>query len=89
MEDATASRLLGGRIRAGSWMFYPSMTLGGLFDSNVFASPTDKRSDVALLVAPALWARTLWERHELDLQASVRSYTYREFSGLDQINASF
>ncbi len=39
-------------LRAGSWMVYPSMTLGGLFDSNVFASNIDKRSDIAAVVAP-------------------------------------
>jgi hypothetical protein len=75
-------------IRAASWMFYPSVTLGGLYDSNVFASATDKQSDVALVVAPALRAHTLWERHEVDLLASVRSYSYRQHSGLDQTDAS-
>lgn len=75
-------------IRAGSWMVYPSMTMGGLYDSNVFASNFDKRSDVALVVAPTVRAHTLWERHEVDLQASARSYFYRENPGLDQNNIS-
>lgn len=75
-------------IRANSWMYYPSMTLAGLYDSNVFASNIDKRSDLALLVAPMLRAHTLWERHEVDLQASVRSYFYRQNPGLDQTSAS-
>ena len=75
-------------IRAGSWMYYPSMTLAGLYDSNVFLSNVNKRSDMALLVAPTLRAHTLWERHEVDLQLSGRSYFYRENPGLDQNNAS-
>jgi hypothetical protein len=75
-------------IRAQSWMFYPSTTLAGLYDSNVFASNVDKRDDVALLVAPLLRAHTLWERHEVDLQAGIRSYFYRKNPGLDQTNAS-
>jgi hypothetical protein len=75
-------------LRAGSWMVYPSMTLGGLFDSNIFASNIDKRSDLAAVVAPTVRAHTLWERHEIDLQASARSYFYRENPGLDQNNAS-
>jgi hypothetical protein len=75
-------------IRAGSWMYYPSLTLGTLYDSNVFASSTDKRGDTALLVAPMVQARTLWERHEIDLQASASSYFYRQNPGLDQTNAS-
>jgi hypothetical protein len=75
-------------VRAGSWMFHPSMRLGTLYDSNVFSSSTDKQSDVALVVAPTLQARTLWERHEVDLQASARAYFYRQNSGLDQTNAN-
>jgi hypothetical protein len=75
-------------IRAGAWMFHPSMTLGGLYDSNVFSTSADKRSDVALQVAPTLRAHTLWKRHEIDLQAGIRSYFYREHPGLDQTNAS-
>lgn len=76
-------------IRAGSWMYYPSMTLGTLYDSNVFASNTNERGDVALLVAPMLRAQTLWERHEIALQASARSYFYSQNPGLNQTNASF
>ena len=39
-------------IRAGTWMFYPSMTVAGLYDSNVFATNTNKSSDVAVVAAP-------------------------------------
>src|SRR5262245_39861020 len=47
-------------IRAGTWMFHPSLTVGGFYSSNVFATPTDQRSDVALRVHPSLRAYTLW-----------------------------
>jgi hypothetical protein len=75
-------------LRAGSWMVHPSLTVGGLFDSNVYASNIDKRSDLALLVAPAVRAHTLWERHEVELLARAWSYFYRDNPGLDQNNAS-
>jgi hypothetical protein len=47
-----------------------------------------RRSDVAALVAPTLRARTLWERHGLDIQAGTESIFYRENPGLDQTDAN-
>jgi hypothetical protein len=43
-------------IRAGSWMFNPSLISGGLYDSNVFSSNTMKRSDFAAVIEPTLRA---------------------------------
>ena len=76
-------------IRAGTWMFHPSLMVGGFYSSNVFASPTDKRSDVALRVRPSLSAHTLWGRHAVAIQADMLSETYKENSQLDTIDASF
>lgn len=75
-------------IRAGSWMLSPSLLVGSLYDSNVFSSSIMKRSDVAALVAPTLRARSLWERHGLDIQAGTESIFYRENPGLDQTDAN-
>jgi hypothetical protein len=69
-------------------MFYPSLAVGGLFDSNVFATNTNPRSDVALRINPVLGLQSLWERHEVNLLAEVRSDFYRENPGLDQTDAS-
>jgi hypothetical protein len=55
----------------------------------VFASNTIKQSDIALLVAPMLRARTSRPTHEVELQAGVRSYFYRQNPGLDQTNIDF
>src|SRR5262249_40541344 len=75
-------------IRAGAWMLSPSLLVGSLYDSNVFSSSIMRRSDVAAVVAPALPARTLWERHGLDIQAGPESIFYRENTGLDQTDAN-
>jgi hypothetical protein len=74
-------------IRAGSWMFNPSITTGTLFDSNVFSSNVDRRADIAAMVQPTLRASTLWERHGLNLSLGAQSYFYRDNPGLDQTNA--
>lgn len=74
-------------IRYGSWMFNPALTSGLLYDSNVFSSNTMKRSDIAAVIAPALRAHTLWERHGIDLKLDAESTSYRENPSLNQTNA--
>jgi hypothetical protein len=76
-------------VRAGAWMFVPSLSVGGLYTSNAFSTPTNKQSDIALQVRPMLRAYTLWEGNSLALQADAQSDTYRRNPGLDQVDASF
>ena len=73
-------------IRSGSWMFNPALTAGLLYDSNVFSSNTNRQSDVAAVVEPSLRARTLWNRHGLDLRLGLQSTHYKSNPGLDQTN---
>jgi hypothetical protein len=75
-------------IRAGSWMFSPALISGGFYDSNVFSSNTMKRSDIAAVIEPSLRARTLWERHGIDVTLDTQSTEYHGNPGLDQTNAS-
>ena len=75
-------------IRAGPWMFSPALTAGGRYNSNVFASNSDKRGDLSAVIAPSLGISSLWDRHSLDVQGDVRSINYRKFSGLNQTDAN-
>jgi hypothetical protein len=75
-------------IRAGSWMFSPSLISGALYDNNVFSSNTMKRSDIAAVIEPSLRARTLWEQHGIDLTLDAQETAYHANPGLDQTNAS-
>ncbi len=75
-------------IRAGAWMFNPSLTTGVSYDNNVFASGNDKRGDFAATIKPSLGVTSQWERHSLDIQGDVRSTAYRRFSQLDQTDAN-
>ena len=75
-------------IRAGSWMFNPSLIAGSFYDSNVFSSNTTKRSDVAAVFGPSLGAHTLWDRHGIDLKLDTQSTVYNQNSSLNQTNAS-
>ena len=75
-------------IRAGSWMFNPSLMAGTFYDSNVFASNTAQRSDIAAVVQPSLRAHSLWAQHGLDLKLDAQSTVYNQNSSLNQTNAS-
>src|ERR1700722_4223690 len=75
-------------IRAGSWMFSPALISGGFYDSNVFSSNTNKRSDIAAVFEPSLRANTLWDQHGIDLRLDAQSTVYQASSGLNQTNAS-
>ena len=75
-------------IRAGAWMFDPTVTAGGFYDSNIFSSNTNKVSDLAARLDASLRAVSLWDRHGIDLQAATSSTIYREHSDLNQTDAS-
>lgn len=75
-------------IRANAWMFYPALLVGGLYDSNVFASNSDKHGDIAGVVRPSLLVKSLWGRHQLDFAGYVDTRQYSRYSSLDQSNAS-
>jgi hypothetical protein len=75
-------------VRAGPWIFNPSVTAGAVYDSNVFAAGSGKRSDLAMTVQPSLGVSSLWDRHSLDIEGSVRSKWYQEFSQLNQTDAN-
>ena len=76
-------------IRNGPWMYYPTATIGTFYDSNVFSSATNRQDDFAARFSAALRARSLWERHALDLQLSTQSLLYRNHSGLNQTDVDF
>ena len=76
-------------LRYGAWMFDPSLTAGGFFDSNVYSSNTNKQSDFASFLAPSLHAYTLWGGNSIDLQGDVQNFRYLNHPGLDETDATF
>lgn len=76
-------------IRMGDWMFVPSASAGSFYDSNVFSTPDNRQSDVGAQLGAELRARSLWERHGINLDLATRSTVYGRFSGLNETNALF
>src|SRR6185312_15058794 len=71
-------------IRFGSWMFDPTLSASGFYDSNVLASNSNRQADTAAVLGASLRAHTLWERHGIDITASASSTLYSRFSSLNQ-----
>ncbi len=74
-------------IRAGSWLFQPSLLTGAIYDSNVFAQQFQQRSDVAAVLVPTLTISSLSEQNAFTVQAQTRSLFYSRFSELNQTEA--
>jgi hypothetical protein len=70
-------------FQAGSFLVYPEITLSTFYDSNVFYSPTDRVSDTALIVSPAVWVLSNWRQHALNFSAGGDFTRYRDESTED------
>ena len=57
--------------RIGSLLAYPEIVLTGMADDNVYSTQTDEIRDEALILSPALWLQSNWQRHFLALNASA------------------
>jgi len=75
-------------IRSGPWMFYPSVRAGALYDSNVFATQGNHKSDIAAVENPSLRVTSLSERNPVTIDAYVKSRQFSHYSDLDQTDAS-
>jgi hypothetical protein len=76
-------------IRAGAWMFNPTLTTGALYDSNVFSSPSNREGDIAERLGASLSASSLWGRHGISMGLSTGSLFYQSHPDLNQTNAAF
>lgn len=66
-------------LRAGSFITFPSVTIAGLFDDNVFATDEDPESDFATLLGADINTNSTWSRNALNFRASVLSSFYSDF----------
>jgi hypothetical protein len=65
-------------VRLGSFMLFPSLTAGGVYNSNVFYTQNNTQSDIAFEVAPTLVLNSDLPRHALSFLVGSRSLFYKE-----------
>lgn len=56
-------------IRAGSFMFFPSLDVSGEYNDNIYADRAGTVDDFIVGVRPQISGRSLWERHALNVTA--------------------
>jgi hypothetical protein len=76
-------------LRAGPWIFYPTLSADAVYDSNIFASSNNAQADVFANVGAGLGANSLWERHGINMQLAVASRFFKTHSALNQTNGTF
>jgi hypothetical protein len=74
-------------IRAGSFFIFPSLTLSGQYDSNVFATNDDEDSDVGVIVAPNVEVESDWSRHALNFSAGAAAAAFADYSQNNYLDA--
>jgi hypothetical protein len=65
--------------RVGPIFFYPQLMSGLRYDSNVFASSTDRQSDLAAVVAPKLTIASYSPRFSFKSEIGAEVYRFRRF----------
>ncbi len=58
-------------MRIPGFLFYPSLTVGELFDSNIYRSQNNLQHDFITTLNPQLELRSDWNNHELNFIASA------------------
>jgi hypothetical protein len=66
-------------IRAGGFLVFPQLSVGGEYDSNVFAAEDNEDDDYGLLIRPRITMNSQWSRHALNLSAFGEFALYDEF----------
>jgi hypothetical protein len=63
-------------IRAGGFLLYPSVTVDGSYNDNIFATDDDEESDFIFTFSPQITARSNFPRHSLDftVQSDIGQY---------------
>lgn len=67
-------------VGLGSFRAFPTLTIFGLYDDNVFNTNTNEESSFLFKFTPALAIQSDWNRHELKLTAAADIYDYTDAS---------
>lgn len=66
-------------VRAGSFLVLPRLEVGATYDSNVFATDTDKKDDLVWIVNPELAIRSDFSNHALNFRAAGALARHHEY----------
>lgn len=70
-------------IRMGSFLLFPEIEAALLAQDNIFRTPLQRKSDVALEVRPSLRAVSDWRAHAVELRATGNASFHNEYPSED------
>ena len=70
----------------GSFVVFPSLTLGSEYNTNIFATDKDEVDDVIFTISPTLSAGSDWGRHAVGFQGSATFLRYADNTSEDVTN---
>jgi len=73
-------------IRAGSFMIFPTASIGETYNDNIYAVDTDTTDDFITTLASSIAVNSNWSRHALNLNAGLSQYLYTDNSDEDNFN---
>ena len=76
-------------VRYGSFLIYPSVTLGSEYNSNIFATDGNEDDDVILTISPEIAVQSDWGQHALGFQGSATIFRYADNTSEDVEDYSF
>ena len=72
-----------GGLRAGSFLFYPDLSVSQLYDTNIYSTRTNETRDWVTVYSPTLAVRSDWARHSLNFWTGANVDRYHTFSSED------
>lgn len=71
-------------IRVGGFRFYPSLSVSGQYEDDVFRSANNEKGDVSLVTSPRLHLESEWRNHALEVTADAAIHRYATESSEDR-----
>ena len=77
-------------ILRGGFLILPGITASSVFSDNVLVSNTNRQSDIALVLRPAVSVQSQWTAHSLslDLRGATTSYARLESQDVSEFHAN-
>ena len=66
-------------FQAGSFVVLPQLSIGGIYDDNIFATRTNTHSDRIMLVSPSLTIQSDWKKNQLKLTTGADIARYQDY----------
>lgn len=74
-------------VRLGSFIIYPDIQSGVFWDSNIFATRNNRKSDLVGVLSPSVTVQSDWARHSLSAGAQMDFVGYRRYDDESTIDS--